>query len=417
MKTSFCAVLLMLVSLISWTQDANEKQQIKSSETKLYKVTFLNGEMFKEKPVFTIRAGYPIRENFFTGKMVYTEDGLTSEIYYPNNKGEYYLKDNYYYDNNQHVVKAVMTMFELQDSVVLNMSYDALGRLEKTRWNKRAVPIKGWFNKLFYKYFSKDLTDEDFHRYYLSDQDSLNHITERTFDTLELWKNHHFELFDAQGHLLKEKLMYVDTTQMGPLYPKTIDTITVQWEYDYLENGLLKMKKKSLEKRSLQKGLPPVRMHDMSITTWEYNYTEDDNLKEEIKIVEQMPSKTGFLKIKGTTRTFKRTHDYLDHNKKHIIYTYDDKGNLEYTTTEIFNDAHQLMEFLEAAGTRKSVDKYNDKGNHISHTVFKKDKKVSEIMAKYTYNTHGDWIECLLSDHEKNQPLYILVERTLEYYP
>ncbi|GAA3579342.1 hypothetical protein GCM10022395_29990 [Snuella lapsa] len=408
--------MLTLVGLASWSQAANNESQIKSIDAKLFKVEVTNGQIIKEKPVFKIRSDYPIRENFFTGKIVYNERGLATEIYYPNNKGAYYLKDNYYYDENQNVVKAVMTMFELNDSIVLKMTYDSLGRLEKTRWNKRSVPIKGWFKKIFYKYLSRDLTDEDYHRYYLSNDDTTADLQLAEYDNIALKNNHHFELFDERGSLLKEKYMYVDTTQIGPLDPKTIDTIAVQLEYEYLENGLLKNKKQILEKRALQKGIPPMKMFDKSMTTWKYKYTEGDKIKEEIKIVEQMPSKAGFLKIKGSIKTFKRAHEYVDNNEKHVIYDYDDKGALEYTTTKIFNTDHQLMEMIVEGEKRKSIDIYNEKGNHISHALFKKDKKVSEFTAQYTYDPEGNWITCVLSDSEKNEPLYMLIERTIDYY-
>ncbi|WP_242202067.1 hypothetical protein [Aestuariivivens insulae] len=385
-------------------------------DAKFFKAQVVNGQISKEKQVFTIRHDYHIDGNFFTGKIAYNAYGLVTEIYYPNNKGAYYLKDNYYYNEYNNVIKAVMTMLELNDSIVLKMTYDPKGHLLTTRWNKQSVPIKGWFKKLFYKYFSRDLVDEDYHRYFLSSENDLKGIQEAEFDSITLINNHYFELFDAKGNLLKEKYRYVDTTQIGPLEPKTIDTITVQWEYEYFENGLLKNKRKNVEKRSLQKGLPPMRMYDNSITTWEYNYNSKDKIKEEIKIIEQKPSKTGFLKIKGNTRTFKRTHEYLDGDKKHVIYTYDDKGALEYVTTKIFDEAHKLIEIIVEGDKRKSVDRYDERGNHTSHALFKKNKKISEFTAKYTYDSYGNWISCMLSDNQKNKPQYVLIERTIDYY-
>ncbi|WP_223551839.1 hypothetical protein [Aestuariivivens sp. NBU2969] len=417
MEKSHCIfIIIIMVCLASWAQPVNTSDQMKSIEIKLFKASVVNGQVKKGEPIYKIKPRYPISGDFNTGKIEYDRNGLIKDIYYPNNKGEYHLRENYDYNENNQVVKAKMTMLELNDSIVLRISYDSLGRIEKTRWNKHAVPLKGWLNNLFYKYWSKDLTDEDYQRYYLSNNDSLNHTIETEFEDIAPLNNHHFELLDTEGNVLKEKYMYIDTTQLGPLHPKTIDTITIQWEYQYIDNGLLSEEKKSIEKKSLEKGLPPIRSYDKRIITLNYKYIDDNKVKEEIKTVEQMPSKTGFLKIKGSVKTFKRVHDYLDNSKKHMIYTYDDKGDVEYTITEVYSMDEKLVEYTKDWGKRKSIDMYNEKGNHTVHTVYRKNKKISESTAKYTYNEHGDWVECVLFDSQKNDPLYIIAERTIEYY-
>ncbi|WP_242091978.1 hypothetical protein [Aestuariivivens sediminicola] len=417
MKTAYrISALLLMAALVSWAQSEYTKNQIHSLEIKLYKANVSNDQVIKGDPIYKIRPRYPISGDFNTGKIEYDPYGRVTAIYYPNNKGDYHIKDTYTYNEKDQVVKAKMTLFELQDSIILNIAYDSLGRIEKTRWNKHTFPVKGWLHKLFYKYWSKDLTDEDYHRYYLSYNDSLNQLTETEFNNSIPKNDHYFELRDAQGNLLKEKYRYIDTTQMGPLQPKIIDTITVLREYQYTSSGLLKTDKRSVEKRSLQKGLPNVKSYDKSIVTFNYTYNDDDKVREEIKTVEQLPSKSGFIKIKGSMKTFRRVHEYPDNGKKHIVYTYDDKGNLEYSTTRVYGSDDKLIEYVEDYGKRKSIDRYNERGDHTVHIVLRKNKKISESTARYTYNDHGDWTTCLLYHNQKDDPLYFLVERTIVYY-
>lgn len=411
-KIIYITAVLSLISLMSLAQMDSITSTIKSIENRAYLAVLENDQIIKGKPYPNTLSYYPIEIEQL--KKEYDNTGVLKKVYYLDNNSEYKVIEHINHNERNDISRMVYLITKFNDSLVMDLTYDLKGNLEKIRINKSEVSGDTWFSEIFGKSYYLKYKDSDCHNYYLTDNDSLNRIKTVEFENIELINDHTYNLYDSLNNLVLKREMFVKNANEGTLLPKKMDSIFVRTDFKYNDANLITEKFESYD-RLENKGYLKTRRYV-------YEYTNDNKIKTAVKTEAYDQLNAGFSKIKARTVIFKEEHEYLNENKKHVIRFYDnyfhnEEEKLKETVTEIYNSKGDLIERVNEFRNRKIESKFDERSNSISYSItnIKRNKKISHYILQYVFNEQGDWIKRIHFDHLKNKPLYI-EERTIEYY-
>jgi hypothetical protein len=404
-KIVILLIFIIIASSYSWAQKDSLRIK-KSIENKVFKAKKSKGRIIRGNQIFNTSV-LPITIDL--SKKEYDQDGLLLNTYYPNSKGKYFAEEKNYYNDQQELIRNVIVVFDLNDSIVSTMTRDSKGNILKIISDKNTIGDKGWFNKSYVAPYG----NQEYFNFYLTSNDSINLIVKEEFNKKyeELKFNiHQFcRLIDVDNDILINKVSYLTVPLIPPL-DNQMDTINERYEYIKGENKKIKEFLNTKERKSFYKGKTRMTIN----TTKEiYNYNLQDSLIE--KTITVSNYQEHFSKGKEPTtfeKVYKETYEYLDKSVK--TYYYDENGNIERTRTVVLKPEKEEIYEWE---NKKRIFKYNEKGNltSIKEISTEKNKTNRDIQFQYTYNDYGDWTSCVYYNNLKGKPQFI-EERVIEYY-